>query len=729
MSRIRPRRRTLPGAVLALAAVLMVAVGAPAGAAAGSAVHSTERQGEADDAEQLATVEAASAWVEPDGTFSVTLAASNAAPPGSTLTWTVGQRISPGSDGLRAATEDVIAGNGIRRTLQAPRSIAFDELAPADPPAGSTAGNWRVLDVPIRSGPGDSESLFVPNAGIHPVRLELADPAGEQWWETTVFLNRLPEELPTTPEGTAATTAVQLLASLDSGPTLSPDGTASVPTDEQPTLSSIQSLLTESLDLPLTVALRPNTMLGLQRSASPADQAFVASVAESAWNVVPQTYVRVDAAALGQAPDDEFTRQVEVGAAINGAFTGRDPVPLWMLDDTLDEEAARILSLFGVSHLMVSEDRLVLVGDDADDSRDLDDSIMRNRSVALEGFDSVAVSTYDAELTRLMVEPGTEAALAAHRVVTALMSEWFAAASEAAEGEFPPLSAAVLLTPGVSAETVAALTAPLLGDGPLRVGAPPPPETGDDAPLARLGPLDPPDFGAMVRRTTQVGAHIQGWRSMAGSTDPTAGELDLINDQTVEISLDQAARTALWNGVLVRVDAKVAQISVPPPRTIVLTSRTGSIPLRFGNATGQAVRLLMRTRSPRLDFPDGPVREIVLVPGENRVDIPVEVQAPGSSVLRIELSSPDTAITLPDTSVTVRSSSISGVGAALSGLSILVLAVWWIRTHRSRRNGGSDPGGENPTQDTADAPDGGAGAADDTASVSPRHEGDQSEQE
>lgn len=178
---------------------------------------------------------------------------------------------------------------------------------------------------------------------------------------------------------------------------------------------------------------------------------------------------------------------------------------------------------------------------------------------------------------------------------------------------------------------------------------------------------------------------------MTAPADVLTAEWDLLNDQTPSQFADRDTRSELWNTVEDEIDGHLALIQTPQTRRVVLTSRTGSIPLRFRNGLDGEVRLLMRTRSPRLEFPQGAAQEIVLAPGENRIDVPVEVRAPGSSLLRIELSSPDRTLAVGDVTVTVRSSSISGVGAVLSVMSLLVLALWWIRSHRRR----SSPSGRN----------------------------------
>ena len=687
-----------------LATVVLVTAGDALAATAATTPQRSTRQ--TDDSAPI-RIEDVTPWVAADGTFSVTLRTSDSIPADAALTWTVGQRIRADDGDLRAATAEFLAGDGSARNLQAPRTVALGTLEQVQPDTAGPPGDLRRLSFPIRPGSGDETAILVPTAGIHPVNLEVT--AGDDViWDSTVFLNRLPVDMPTTADDTAGTTAVQLLVGLDSGPTLSVDQPAAIPTEEVPAVSSIQTLLGESLDLPLTVGLRPNTLLGLQRSERPADRAFVTSLVGAEWSFAPQSYVRVDAAALAAAPGDELQKQIAAGTSINAAVAGREPSTLWILDDTVDPAAAAVLESTGVTHVITSAERLVVTEEGEDLGPSQAEAVLRSRSVRLDGAAALSVSSYDVELSRLLVEPGLEAPLRAHRAITELMSEWLAAAAGADEGGFPPLSAAVVLTPGVGGEVLQRLAAMLSAEGPVQIAAPPSGSDNPTAPLARLRELDPASATSVVRTTQRTRDHIAGWRSMTTPTDEFAAELDLVNDQVPSRFIDDGTRTALNDSVEDALAARVSQVQVPEDRTIVLTSRSGSIPLRFRNDTGAEVRIAMRLRSPRLDFPQGSVTEILLAPGDNRVDVPVEVRAAGSSVLRLELSSPDRRIDIPDASVTVRSSSISGVGAALSALSIVVLAVWWIRTHRSRRgDADATPGTGGDAQDPSEDGSGG----------------------
>jgi hypothetical protein len=146
----------------------------------------------------------------------------------------------------------------------------------------------------------------------------------------------------------------------------------------------------------------------------------------------------------------------------------------------------------------------------------------------------------------------------------------------------------------------------------------------------------------------------------------------------------------------------VAAIEPPPSRRVVLTSQDTVIPLRLRNGLPYDVTLLMRTRSPRLEIEGGETREIVLRPGENRIDLPVEVQAPGESLLRIELQTPDGGLSLTGAAIPVQSTAVSGVGAALSIVSVLFLLGWWIHTHRRGRRRAAATGGAHPTSDASE---------------------------
>lgn len=614
-------------------------------------------------------------WVAAEGTFRVSFSTADL-PTDATVTTTIHQRLATEEGTLREATENQLRRGARSRNLQAPLRVPLTELL--------TGEGTAEIAIPVRSGSGDPGRQLIPTPGIHPVTIEVSRPVGDVVAAASVFLNRLPEDMPEGRDALPATTAVQMLATLDSGPALGADGRTELSTEESLAVSAWEVMLTENRDLPLTVALRPNTLLGLQRGDIPEGTSFVSELPRSAFTVASQSYVKVDAAALMDAGTGALEHQLATGAAILRRLTGAPPAGIWMFDDTVDTEAAELLKANGVEHLFVSEDRLAI---DSDAGQETKAVLKRNRTLALAGVRGVTVSSYDAEITRLLLEAELPPGLRAHRATTALMASWFDAVRSGPDA-FPGVSSAVVLSPGTDREVLSAFVAGLSEPGPLAVSRPPAPtvDASGEEEVARLRMREVDSAAAVVDRWRSTATRISGYASMTAPGDPTTTEWNLVNDQTTASDIDLGARSSMWNSVDAAIDEKIAMIQTPPPRSVVLTSRSGSIPLRLRNRGEEPVTVRLTTRSPRLDFPEGASSDILLTPGENRVDIPVEVQAPGSSLMRIELTSPDGVLDIREVQVRVRSSSISGVGAVLSIISLAVLALWWIRTFLKRRN-------------------------------------------
>ncbi|MEZ5267984.1 MAG: hypothetical protein R2789_05230 [Microthrixaceae bacterium] len=314
-------------ALLAIAFVLM----SPglAGSASAAAVG---------DAPERATEEleitAVSPWVEAEGTFEVSFSIPRDWPLDVLVRATIQQRLRPGSGDLRSSTDRLLAEEESTRNLQAP--IAFDLASLVD---GSGSA---LLQIPIRSSSGDNARQLIPNAGIHPVELEVTDSGGQLLASSTVYLNRLPVLPRTGRDDQPARTSLQLLAGLDSGPALGPDGEPSLSTEERLAMAPWQELIQTNVDLPLTVALRPNTLLALQRSPESSDRAFLTELSgNTALTISPQSYVRVGAAGLERTGSGELARQVRLGTSTLGDLTSGPPNGPWILDDTVDVDSRR----------------------------------------------------------------------------------------------------------------------------------------------------------------------------------------------------------------------------------------------------------------------------------------------------------------------------------------------------------------------------------------------------
>ncbi len=649
--------------------MLAATVGTTRPAAARPAV----AQQPAQQPDQPLQVSSVTPWVAPDGEFQVRFAPSTSVPPDADLTVTIHQSLQADDEqSLRESLIGIIEGASPGRVLQTPATVPFGLLG--DPAAGAT------LTIPVRSTRGDAQRILLPNPGIHPIEMVLTRPDGPELWRQTVFLNRLPE--PDRTDRAPAPVRVTLLLPVGSAPAVGPGGTASFTGEEQAELSAATSLLSQVPDAPLTLSVRPNTLDGLVRS----DQRWAAELLASLrterddTSVALASYVEVDSGALvGSGVGAELEQQILVGAGTTASRLGRPPdVSVWAGDDTLTTAVLPILASAGVRSVLLPRDAL-----DPGDAAPA--QIATTSAVRLEGGEGIRALALDDEVAERIEDDSVEPGVRAHQGVSLMMAGWFTAA-EQPEAVRP--ATAVLLAPGTDPEILESLTATLDSNGPLvaepDAGPIPEPPAGSEEPVVALRDRSTPDVRVTVEAADQTRRQISSYRSMTGEADTDATIWDELANESVASTLDARARADLHASVRNSIAAKVALIEPPRARRVVVTSRDTVIPLRFRNGLPFEVRLVMRARSPRLEI-DEPTTEIVLQPGENRVDLPVRVQAPGESLLRIELSAPDGGITIPGPDVPVRSTAISGVGAALSAVSVLFLLGWWFNTMRRRQ--------------------------------------------
>ncbi len=653
-----------------------------------------------------------SPWVEADGDFDVAFAPTSTVPADAELTWTIHQSLVPERDAdLRQQVRSIIDGESAGRILQSSVTVPVAQLG--DPAAGAT------LRIPIRAERSSSDRVLLPNPGIHPVDLVLTAADGTVLWTEVVFLNRLPDPTRGRIDPSVEPLRVSLLLPIESPPAIAPDGSATFSASDREAIQRAGSLLEQSPDAPLVVGARANTLDALDAVDEHwADRVLGTLRAEERSSTGPGTgaavanellnrpYVGVDSGGLvASGGEQELGRQLLLGSGTVTDLTGRMPVrTTYALDDTVSPESLPIVKGAGAESLLVPRSRL-----DLGSAAELDEQDAVTTPMTVLGGDGMQVLAYDEDLAALLGTPDVDPAMRAHQAASVLMSSWFSARED---GVARRRAAAIVLPASTDPEVIDALTPALTVDGgPLvadpagtALSAPTPDDPGVEIALA---PRSAPDQEPALVAVAESRRQLEAYRSMGGGADPSLSIWEDLNDESLAASLDATERETLHATIRAGIAGNLAAIETPRARSVVVTSQSSVIPLRFRNGLPFDVTLTLRARSPRLEIEGPETREIVLQPGENRIDLPVEVQAPGESLLRIEVSVPDGGLTLPTTAIPVRSTAVSGVGAALSILSILFLAGWWLHTNRrSRReragNAGSHPSG---TGDADDVPD------------------------
>ena len=126
-------------------------------------------------------------------------------------------------------------------------------------------------------------------------------------------------------------------------------------------------------------------------------------------------------------------------------------------------------------------------------------------------------------------------------------------------------------------------------------------------------------------------------------------------------------------------------LSLAGTRTVTLTQRQAKVPLTIVSAFPSPIHATLELSSGTLAIaPSDFSRPVVLAHKNSPFVIPVTARTSGVSTLTIELVSPRGGIVLFEDVYTVRSTAFSIVAVGLSVAALLVLGLWWLRSHARR---------------------------------------------
>lgn len=180
--------------------------------------------------------------------------------------------------------------------------------------------------------------------------------------------------------------------------------------------------------------------------------------------------------------------------------------------------------------------------------------------------------------------------------------------------------------------------------------------------------------------------------SYAGMVAPAIGPIDdlqTVLTASMSDELDIEQRQAYTDAVFSLVVDGTADFDVVESSRVTLATRTATLPVTVRNDQDLPVNVVIRITSEKLRFPGGDELRMVLDPGVNELELPVETVASGDARIQISVTSPDGRLDLASGAVNVRSTAISGLGLVVSLVSLAVLLTWWLRTilrvRRTRR--------------------------------------------
>jgi len=194
--------------------------------------------------------------------------------------------------------------------------------------------------------------------------------------------------------------------------------------------------------------------------------------------------------------------------------------------------------------------------------------------------------------------------------------------------------------------------------------------------LGPSAPFDAPTIATIRFLRTTIDA--LGSAIIAGNSPIPSIEAQLLSAERV---LPPSVRTAILNGVHTRLADELGNFHIDNG-SITLTGSDGSLPITVLSSANYTLDAYLRLTSPRISFPQGASRLVVLSSSVLSVRIPAHAEASGDLPLTATLVSPDGQLLIAHADIVVRTTPTSIVGIALTIGAILVLALWWVRTAR-----------------------------------------------
>jgi len=199
----------------------------------------------------------------------------------------------------------------------------------------------------------------------------------------------------------------------------------------------------------------------------------------------------------------------------------------------------------------------------------------------------------------------------------------------------------------------------------------------------------PGDVGGAASDLRLTESVLASFTAMVSPADGPIAPLRTVLRAAMSDELDADVHRTFTDTVFDLVAAGTADFAVVESSRVTLATRAATLPVTIHNDQNLAMNVIVRTTSEKLRFPDGEELQLVLAPGLNELEIPVETVTSGDARILITVTSPDGRLDLANGSVNVRSTAISGLGLVVSLVSLAVLLTWWLRTiirvRRTRR--------------------------------------------
>jgi len=530
--------------------------------------------------------------------------------------------------------------------------------------------------IPIAVTTQNVGSLTVSFDGIYPITLRIVDvKTGEVVSSVLTFINK--RDTKTEQKEVRATTVLRI-ASVAS---LQPNGSVEIGDDTRSIVRSSIALLRDN-GSPITISVQPELVAALTSSPDPDDQALLSELAEQLQrrSLTSVTFANSDAsmmAAMGLG--DEFIRQLRLGEdTLNRLLPGITRRSITYISDAyLDTAGVSLLRKAGVSSL------ILLPESQRDTKADAPRGMISRPNGRGNGLMSVVMA--DIGVAKALETATTSSRHVAYRVAAEILIKrdvWLAA------GQNPELMRLVLSTstgrPDNFALLGVATRALVSAPGITMTDMASPRNVSESTPFINLRPKTPNTGESRRDGLTIARNEITAVSSMVDDADPRRVRWEYtLGIATSNIS---SAPTTYVSGVRAQLRATRRSVTVTTPKTITLSSRTGSIRLQLRNDSEAPLTVRVRLSSAKLQLTDADRTVTLASGGTTEVVVPATTRTNGSFPVAVWVSTPRGNIEVaPFVTITAKVTAIAGFGQLISISLLLILLAWWWSNRRKAR--------------------------------------------
>ncbi len=523
-------------------------------------------------------------------------------------------------------------------------------------------------------------------SGVYPVEISLVDPQGV----VLDFVLTSLIELPRQSRSAALQTAFVLEAPTPSAVT--PDAESTLTDQEIAELKILVDAIAQHPVANVAIAINAETLVGLERSTLPEAGEVLALLQESlsSEQLLTTPFANVEEQAwINAGLTTELQGLYEAGSLTSSRLIGVQHDPrVMLLDQTVTSEGLAHFARHGVEGVIVRPSQVSAL-----DERVFTQALTTRFLIPADSAEPVPALVADSGLTSHFTSEGGTAERANRMLADLTLLSL----------QNSDLRQAVVVTPPQGWDpdpTFLNVVLSGLERIPVVAGATPLDALSNTAftPSRGIGTLSPPLRRILTPRQqptellsyrtdfSQAASAIDSWTTVIPSDASSTQRLDELLQLSTNASLDSERRQSYINTVYEVInEQKADSITTPSEESITLTGRRSQVPIIVENNLTVDASVLFVLDSEKLAFPEGRELEVVLTPGSNRIEIPIEVRASGDSPIRIQIFSPDRSVLLGTSEILVRAFVFSGVGLIIGVLAIIVLVIWWLRHWRASR--------------------------------------------